>query len=153
GELQTRVAQSRRDLVPVAALLDMRRIDPGHRTVQPVLRPVLVDPVPDVLGGVVETGDVEGAAVTIAAGAAGAAVQRVADLGLEAGSEALAIIVAERAEDRPFDAVGVHRLAGMIELLAEFRVHAADHVIRQRHAYALGRRRILPGEVAGAVAL
>jgi hypothetical protein len=46
------------------------------------------------------------------------------------------------------DSIAVHRLAGVVELLAEVGVHAADHVVLQRDALALCRGRILPGEVA-----
>src|SRR5215831_1934989 len=149
---QTDLAQRRCDLGRFSALLDMRRIIAGHRAGKPVFRTVSVDPFPDFFRiGPLYRGEVDGAAVTITAGAATPAVQGVATARLETGGEALAIIVAERAEHRPVKAVGVHRPAGIVELFPEARVHAADHVILQRQAHALGSGGVLPGEVAARI--
>src|SRR5262245_10021856 len=96
---QTDLAQCRCDLGRFSALLDMRRIIAGHRAAKPVFRTVSVDPFPDFFRiGPLYRGEVDGAAVTITAGAATPAVQGVATARLETGGEALAIIVAERAE-------------------------------------------------------
>src|SRR4029453_13389319 len=131
------------------------RIVPGHRPMQPVFRAVHVEPLPDRLGvsPPVGAGDAEGAAMAVTAGAAAAAVQRVAGARLEAFGEALAIIIAERTQHRPLDALGVHRASRPIELLAELRIHPADHVVLERKAHALGGGGVLPAEVAGRIAL
>src|SRR5439155_4150802 len=133
--------------------LDLGRIGAGQRTVQPVFRAMRVEPAPDGALIPLRSGDVNGLAMTVAAGPGLAAVQGVAGPRLEARRNALAIVVAERAQDRPADAGGIHRSAGMVELLAEIRIHAADHVSRHRQTKALGRGRILPGEVAGRIPL
>src|SRR3954451_9476462 len=137
---------------PFARLLDVRRIVSRHRTLQAIFRTVNVDPSPDHVGIALGGGDIDRAAMAVAAGPAAAAVQRVAGARLEAGGEALAIIVAERAQHGPLDAVGVHRAAGTIELLAKAGVHPFDHVFLQRQAHAVGGGRILPGEVPGGIA-
>src|SRR5262245_65603500 len=122
---------------------------------QPVFRAVDVEPLPDLLcvSPPFGTGDVDGAAVAVTAGAATAAVQRVAGARLEAFGKALAIIIAEGAQHRPLDAVGVHRASGPIEPLAELLIHPADHVVLERMAQALGGGGVLPAEVAGRIAL
>src|SRR6266852_7441440 len=120
GDPDAGIAQCKRDLVPVAALLDVRRVGAGHRTVKPIFRAMGVDPMPDLFHVSIDAGDVDGTAMAITASSAAAAVQRVAAARLEARSQALAVVVAERAEQRPLNAGRVHRLSGMIELLAEF---------------------------------
>ena len=91
--------------------------------------------------------------MAVTAGAAAAAVERVADARLEAGGEALAIVVPERAEHRPLNPGCIHRTTSVVELLAEVRVHSADHVILQAHAHALGGSHILPAEIARRILL
>src|SRR5262245_65044116 len=92
---------------------------------QPIFRAVDVEPLPDLLcvSPSVGTGDIDGAAVTVTAGAAAAAVQRVAGARLEAFGEALAVIIAVGAEHRPLDALGVHRPSGAMKRVADRRVH------------------------------
>src|SRR4029450_8960752 len=110
---------------------------------------MLVDPIPDHLWVVaIGASDVDGAAMTVTAGAAAASMGRVADTRLETGCEAGAIVVAGCAEYRPLDSGGVHGVSGAIELRAKLRIHSADHVILQAHAHALRGRRILPAEIA-----
>ena len=75
------------DLAPVAAGLRVRGVGTGDRADQPVLGAVGVDPTPDLARGLVHPDDVDGTAVTVAAGGAAAAVQGVAGPGLEAGGE------------------------------------------------------------------
>src|SRR4030081_2696997 len=98
-------------------------------------------------------GNVNGFAIAIATDACLAAVQRVAGTRLEARGQALAVVITERAEERPSNAGGVHRPTGVIELLAEIRIHAPDHIGRHGHAKTLGRAQVLPGEIAGRVPL
>ena len=98
-------------------------------------------------------GNVNGLAMAIATDACLPAVQRVAGARLEARGQALTVVIAERAEERPSNAGGVHRPASVIELLAEIRIHAPDHVGRHGHTQTLGRGRVLPGEIAGRVSL
>src|SRR5688572_16800134 len=131
----------------------MRRIGAGDRTAKSIFRAVRVEPLPDLACSSVHSHDVDGAAMTIAAGCPASAMQRTAGARLEAGGDPLAVVVTERAEDRPLDAGSIHRPSGVIELLAEVGVHPADHVILQGHACALCRRRILPREVARSVFL
>src|SRR6516164_4947020 len=92
------LAQGNHDLVGVPALLDVRGIGARQRTVQPVFGAVGVDPVPDLAFLALRAGDVDGAAMAITAGATAAAMQRVADAGLESGGEVLAVIIAEGAQ-------------------------------------------------------
>ena len=56
------------------------------------------------------------------AAAGAAAVERAVARRLEAARDPLPVIVAERAQHRPLDAIGVHRSSGLIELLAERRI-------------------------------
>src|SRR3979411_1700962 len=99
------------------------------------------------------TGNVNGLAMAIATDACLAAVQRVARARLEARGQALPVVVAERAEERPSNAGSVQRSTGVIELLAEIKIHAPDHIGRHGHAKTLGRSRVFPGEIAGRVPL
>src|SRR5512139_2577117 len=132
----------------------MRGVVARHRSAQAVLGAIAVEPAPHgTIGAAVLAGDVDRLAVTVAADARLAAMQRVAGARLEARRQALTVVVAERAEKRPANAGGVHRTAGVIELLAEIRIHAADHIDRHRHSKTLGRGRVLPGEIAGRVPL
>src|SRR5262245_800836 len=95
------------------------------RTMQPVLRAVGVDPFEYLMAALaIDMADVDGAPVAIAADRNRATVARIAGARLDAGGDALAPVVAEAADDRPFDAGRVHRFAGMIDELAEVGVHA-----------------------------
>src|SRR5438445_269360 len=123
-----------------------------HRTVQAKFRAVGIEPFPHHLRLALRGGDVDGAAMTITAGAAATAVERIAGARLETGSEGLAIVVAERAQHRPLNAGFVHRAPGLIEPLTKLRIHPADDIILERQTHARSRGRILPGEVAGRVA-
>src|SRR6516162_6834095 len=93
---------------------------------QAVFSAVIVNPLPNIALFAFRAGDVDGAALAVAAGTTAAAVQRVADARLVAGSEPLAVIIAEGAQ-----AGRVHGPSCMIELLAEFSIHAADDIILQ----------------------
>jgi hypothetical protein len=53
------------------------------------------------------------------------AMQRVAGAGLVTGGKTLAVIIAECAQHRPLNAGCVHCASGMINLLADLRIHAA----------------------------
>src|ERR1700726_4879520 len=147
------LAQCHGELMPIAARLGVSRVWPRDRAVQSVFRTMRIDPVPDRARITLSTREVDGAAMTPAPRRAAAAMQRVADARLESGCEALAIIVAEPAQDRPLKSSCIHCVSGMIELLAKIRVHSADGVFRDRQSHALGRGRILPGELAGVVPL
>ena len=68
------LAQRKRDLVAIVALLDMRGIGARQRTMQPIFGAVGVDPVPDIALLAFGAGDVDGTAMAITAGAAAAAV-------------------------------------------------------------------------------
>ena len=119
-----------------------------------VLRAVGVDPAPHLAVALaIDVSDVDGAAVAVAADRDRAAVPRVAGARLDAGGDALPPVVAEAADDRPLDAGRVHRLAGVIDDLAEIGVHAEDHVGLHRLAHAVRGGGILPAEVAAAVLL
>jgi hypothetical protein len=50
-----------------------------------------------------------------------------------------------------FSQINVNCAAGMIELFAEFRIHAADHIVPQSQTHVLGRSRVLPSKVAAPV--
>src|SRR3984893_3808818 len=113
----------------IAALLDMRGVGSGQRTVQPMLDTMGVDPRPDLACLPPGAGDVDRAPMAVAAGAPAAAVQGIPDACLEAGGKALPIIIAEGAQQRPFQAGGIHCSSGVIELLAKLRIHAADDVV------------------------
>ena len=95
------LAQGDGNSVPIAARLDVSRIDAGHWAAQPETPAVRIDPVPDFLILSIGAGHVDGAAVPVTAGRARAAVQRIARVGLEAARDLLAPIVAKRAEHRP----------------------------------------------------
>ena len=100
----------------------MRRIGPGHWAVQAKLPTVGINPAPYRRRVAAFAGHIDGLAVTVTPGSVLSPMQGIACARLEAGSDALAIIIAERAEHAPADAGGVHRPTGMIELLAEVRV-------------------------------
>src|SRR5438309_2226520 len=114
---------------------------------QAVFRPVLVDPTPYHFRVAVGIRNIDGAAEAVSSRTLAAAVQGPAHTRLVAAGETLAIIIAEGAENRPLDALCVHCAPGVIKLLTELRVHAADHVIGERYAHLLGRRRVLPCEI------
>src|SRR5262249_10159871 len=151
GEAHTIGPESGGDLVPAVARLDVAGVVAGHRPIEAVLGAVAIDPAVDGVVVAASGGDVDRLAMAVAAHPRPAAVHRVAGAGRKPGGDALAIIVAERAQHRPADAGVVHGVAGVIELFAEIRIHAANRVVRHGHAHALGRFRILPGEIAGAV--
>src|SRR3974390_2486619 len=111
---------------------------------EPEFRAVGLEPMPYKV--IISAGirNVDCPAMPIAAGCAAAAVERIADPRLEPRREALAIVVAKRAQHGPSDAGCVHCLSGMIELLTEIRVHATNRIFRQRHAHAGSGGRILP---------
>src|SRR2546427_2415892 len=108
--------------------LEMRRICAGHRPAQPELGPMGVDPTPSRIGIALSAGDVNGAAVAIAAGRIAPAVLGVSAMRLEACGDALAKVVAKRAQHRPSDSLRIHGVASVVKLLAEVGVHAAYHV-------------------------
>src|SRR4051812_19859804 len=124
GELGALSAHRTGDVLPRAASLDVGGIGTGHRAAQAEFGTVAVDPAPHGLVVAVSVDDIGGAAVAITADRARAAMKRVAGARLEARRDHLPIVVAERAQHRPPDAGGVHRLAGVIELLAEVTIHA-----------------------------
>src|SRR5262249_33241928 len=101
----------------------------------------------------IDMADVDRATVAVAADRDRAAVPRVAGARLDAGGDALAPVVAEAADDRPLDPGCVHRLAGVIDELAEVGIHAEDDIGLQRLAHAVRGSGILPAEVAAAVTL
>src|SRR5262245_42600781 len=72
------------------ALLDVRGIIAWHRAGEPVFRAMGVDPFPHVFRiGSLSSGDVDGAAVAVAARSPASAMQGVAAARLEAGGETL----------------------------------------------------------------
>ena len=79
--------------------------------------------------------------------------QRIAGPGLEAGCDALAIVITKGAENRPANAGGVHGPAGVVKLLAKIRIHAADRIGRHANLQTLGGRRVLPAEIPAGIAL
>src|SRR5499427_11153641 len=88
------LAECRCDAARFPALLHVRGIIARHRAGEPVFRAMGVDPFPDVFRiASVSSGDVDGAAVAIAAGSPASAMQGVAAAGLEACGETLAIVV------------------------------------------------------------
>src|SRR5580698_1986113 len=101
----------------------MRRIGARHRPEQAEFRTMGVEPLPDGIPVSVGAGDIDRAAVAVASGRLGSAMLRVTAMRLEAGCEALTIVVAERAEHRPSDSGRVQGPAGMEQLLAEVGVH------------------------------
>src|SRR5262249_57708703 len=108
----------------------MRGIIAGHRAGEPVFRAMSVDPFPDVFGiGTLSSGDVDGAAMAIAARSPASAMQGVAAARLEAGGETLAVVVTECAQHRPVNPVGVHRASRIVDLLAEPPTHAPHHLV------------------------
>src|ERR1700720_3755651 len=122
GKLDAGFAQLMGEIVERVSWLDVCRIAAGHRGAQSEFPPMGVDPMPDRSGIALGAGDVDGAAVAIAAGRVAAAVLGVAAVRLEARGEALAIVVAERAQHRPSESVRIHGVAGVVELLAEVGV-------------------------------
>src|SRR5271166_5393857 len=131
----------------------MRRIGSRHRTVKTELAAVRIDPMPDGGSIAVLAGHIDRLAMTVAAGPALSSMQRIARACLEAGRDALAIVIAERAKQGPADAGLIHRAAGVIKLLAKVRIHAADHVCRHGKAKVLGRGGILPCKIAAPIPL
>ena len=74
------LVQREHDLVRVGSLLDVGGVGSRHGPAQSVFPAVFVDPLPHHLRVVaVGAGDVDGAAMAVTAGAAAAAVERVAD--------------------------------------------------------------------------
>src|SRR6516165_5465918 len=147
------LAQCERNFKPIALLLHMRGIGLGQRTMQSVFRAVIVHPLPNLALSAFRACDVDGAAMAVTAGTAAAPVQRVAGTCFVARSEPLTIIVAESAQHGPLQPSSIHGSSSMIKLLAEFGIHAADHIIPQGEPYVLGSCRIFPGEITGPIFL
>src|SRR5215831_8497003 len=101
GEAHAIGAEGGGDLVPGIARLDVAGVIAGHRPVEAVLGAVAIDPAIDGVVVAAGIGDVDRLAVAVAADARLAAVHRVAGAGRKPRSDALAIVVAERAEHRP----------------------------------------------------
>src|SRR5271170_8524553 len=139
--------------MPFVARLDMSGIGTRNRTVEPILRAMGVDPVPSGAGVSVGGGEVDGLAVAVTAGRPASTMLGISGARLEAGGEGLAVVVAERAQHGPVDSIAIHRVAGVIELLAEVGVHAADHVALQRYPLVLCRGGVLPCEVSRRIRL
>src|SRR5437773_5907363 len=134
GTFGARRSQRGRKFTRVPARLDMPCIGHLHRPVKSEFGAVSVEPLPHGFDVLVFAPNINGPAMAVAAGPGAAAVQRVTGARSITGGEALAVVVPKSAQDRPPDAGGVHRFAGVIKLLPETRVHAADHIIRHRHA-------------------
>src|SRR5262245_29837691 len=83
-------ARRNRDLARgFTELLDMSGVGARHRTVQAVFRAVGIEPFPHHFRLALRGGDVDGAAMAVTAGAAAAAVERIAGARLEAGGKSL----------------------------------------------------------------
>src|SRR5215470_14883514 len=89
GEPDARFSQLAGKVVKCASGLDVRRVSAGHRAMQSVLRPMDIDPMPDRGGIALGAGDIDGAAVAIAAGRVAATVLGVAAMRFESGCEGL----------------------------------------------------------------
>src|SRR5208337_3278553 len=131
----------------------MRRIGSRHRAVKTELSAMRIDPMPDSGSIAIRAGHIDRLAMTIASGPVLSSMQRIAGACLETRRDALAVVVAERAQEGPADTGLIHRAAGVIKLFAEVGVHAADHICRHGKAEVLGGVRILPREIAAPVPL
>src|SRR3954470_15515491 len=132
----------------------MGRIAPEIGAADPVLLAVGIDPFPQRLGGnpalrpvgTLDAGDIGGKPAAIATARAAAVVGPVA-CRLQARRDRLTVVVAEGAGDAGLQAGVLGRLQHIKEFLLEALVHAADHVVHHRHAYAVRSLGILPGEI------
>src|SRR5689334_8873465 len=133
---------------------DMRRIAIEIRAPDPELLLARIDPLPHLHGRceALQTGlaldahQIGRKPVAVPAAAAAAMIRAVAR-SLVAARDPLPVIVAECAGDAGHESGLVHRAQRVVELQLEAAVHAADHIVLERHAGALRRDRILPGEV------
>src|SRR3954465_3288177 len=91
--------------------------------------------------------------MTVAPGGNAPTMKRPAWVRLESGRYALAIVIAEAAQDSPGNSGGIHRAPSMVELLTKVSIHATNHVVFKRHAQPFCGRSILPCEIAVTVLL
>src|SRR5882672_9017935 len=143
------------DVMPSPEGLDVRGIALAHRAVDSKLLAMLVEPFPHGIAGVgaIAASKIGGTAVAKSAGRYAAAVERITAVRLETGSNPLSIVVAKCAQDRPVNAVGIHRMSEFIEEFPKIPVHAANDIFLGQEAQAGRRRLVFPGEIAGGIPL
>jgi hypothetical protein len=111
-------------------------------------------PLPDLLIRVaISAGKISGTAMPIPACRYRAAMQGVSSVCFQANSDVLTIIVSKAAQDGPGNSGTIHCKPGMVELLSKVRIHAANHVILNRHSDPFGRGFVLPGKIAVCIPL
>src|SRR5467141_772300 len=143
------------DVMPSPEGLDVRRIALAHRAVDSKLLAMLVEPFPHGIAGVgaIASCKIGRTAMAKSAGRYAAAVERITAVRLETGSDPLSIVVAKCAQDRPVNAVGIHRMSEIIEEFPKIPVHAANDIFLGQEAEARRRRLVFPGEIAGGIPL
>src|SRR6266446_5171304 len=143
------------DVMPSPEGLDVRRIALAHRAVDSKLLAMLVEPFPHGIAGVgaIAAGKIGRTAVAISAGRYAAAVERITAVRLETGSNPLSIVVTKGAQNRPVNAVRIHRMSEIIEEFPKIPVHAADDIFLGQEAQTRRRRLVFPGEIAGGIPL
>src|SRR5229473_6279648 len=143
------------DVMPSPEGLDVRRIALAHRAVDSKLLAMLVEPFPHGIAGVgaIAAGKIGRTAVAISAGRYAAAVERITAVRLETGSNPLSIVIAKGAQERPVNAVRIHRMSEIIEEFPKIPVHAANDIFLGQEAQARRRCLVFPGEIAGGIPL
>ncbi|MBO0755627.1 MAG: hypothetical protein J2P54_07175 [Bradyrhizobiaceae bacterium] len=115
---------------------------------------VAVDEPPD--GSIVSSVDaskINSASVTILTGTSASSMHRVAHASLEPGGNGLTVVVSEPAEDRPPQATCIECSTQSFKLRPERWIDAANDVLLDGHAPALGGLAVLPTKDAGVVLL
>src|SRR6266446_252178 len=139
------------DVMPCPEGLDVRGIALAHRAVDSKLLAMLVEPFPHGVAGVgaIAACKIGGTAVAKSAGRYAAAVERITAVSFETGSNPLSIVVAKCTQDRPVNAVGIHRMSEIIEEFPKIPVHAANDIFLGQQAQARRCCLVFPGEIAG----